>query len=71
MVVELKASILDGDGAFLEDVEVDLEVHVEPSGLSSWDVLLTLPGVKITEPGKQYRLVLEDGRSGTMFIKRS
>lgn len=64
------AKIFEGDSVLLENIEVDLEVYVEPSGLSSWDGWFTLPGLKFSELQGNYRLVLEDGRSGDMWIKK-
>ena len=64
----LRGTIKKGDEVILEDVEVFLTVKKPPLGLQEWHGTFKLPEFRYFEPGQQYKLILEDGRSGQIII---
>ena len=64
----LKAEIHDGERTLLEDVSVYIKEVTEPSGIKSWYGGLRLHYDQRIEPGGPYRMSLEDGRTGDIYI---
>jgi hypothetical protein len=65
----VRGRILKGDKVVLEDLDITLYFVTPAKRLPSWSgsCHLSDPGAYIA-PGRPYRLVLEDGRSGEIFV---
>ncbi len=66
----VRGKLLSGDRVLLEGVEAHLGSHARPGGHRSWFGYFEfaagcLAGVA---PGGPYRLALEDGRSGDLYL---
>jgi hypothetical protein len=62
-------TIKDGDKILIENVAIWYDVTIDPrSGLKGWYGSFTSQTEKYVEPGRPYRLILDDGRSGDILI---
>ena len=66
--MEFRAKVLQGDEVILDGVDVWLNVTQGPS-LKSWDGHFDLDKSTRNWMSGNYRIVLEDGRSGEFFVK--
>ena len=64
----LGAKIHDGERTLLEDLSVYIEEVTQPSGIKSWYGGFNLPDDQHIEQGGPYRISLEDGRTGDIFV---
>jgi len=55
------------DGKFILGTRVNITELQDSQGRSDWTGTFTIPAREIIEPG-EYRIVLEDGRSGFIII---
>lgn len=63
-------TIKDDENVILEGVEIWLNVTESPSGLRDWRGRLEVPAGSDIENAGNYQLVLDDGRSGKILVKR-
>lgn len=66
----VRARLEQNDKIVIDDIEIDLHEHDPIEGLKSWRGSFWATHEMGLEPGQQFRLVLEDGRAGDMFIER-
>ena len=67
----IRGSIKSGDEILLEDISLWLEETVDHrSGLKGWYGSFSLASGQVLQLGAQYLLILEDGRSGQILLKR-
>lgn len=64
----LRGTIKEGDEVILENVEILLTEIKPPLGLQEWRGTFKLQEFRYFEPGQQYTLILEDGRSGQIIV---
>ena len=65
------ATIRAGDTTLLKGLTVYVEEITKPSGLTWWHGTIQLSPEQHIELGGPYRIELDDGRSGNIFITRS
>ena len=63
-----RATIREGDTTLLKDVTVYIEEITKSSGFRAWHGTLQLSPDQHIELGGPYRIELDDGRSGAVFI---
>ena len=68
MTYPVRGTVKDGEKVLLEGVDTWVDFVDSLSGTRSWRGQLVLPGSKHIEPGGPYRLELEDGRAGDIFV---
>ena len=69
-MAEFTGKLLDSDGSVLGDVTGNMYAQQGmPGGMKSWSGWLDGAGVNVSV-GVKYRLQLDDGRAGGIFIKR-
>lgn len=65
-----EGKILDGEKVVLECVEGQLEHIDSPDGPKSWRGSFQTSDERMLESDKEYKLLLSDGRSGQIGIRR-
>jgi hypothetical protein len=66
-MAQVRGTIKFGDRNLVENVSIELEEATE-EGLQKWGGSFTLPAGGYVQPAASYNLVLEDNRSGNIFI---
>jgi hypothetical protein len=67
---QFRGKLFDGEETILDDVHGYLGCHDKSDGRKSWYGHIELPSERRTSlvPGVRYRLTLDDGRDGFIFV---
>ena len=65
----IKGKIMDGSNIIAENVDMVITESPPSSKLKSWQGSFKLPSNLILETGVPLKLILEDGRSGKIFVR--
>ena len=68
-MAQVRGTVKSGERNLVENVSIEFEEATE-SGQQRWGGSFDLPAGGYVQPAATYRLVLEDNRSGNIFITR-